>query len=237
MIHELDGRVVAVSPHLDDVVFSLGASLWAASRGGADISVVTVFAGDPSSQGPAGPWDARAGFATAGAAARRRRDEDARACAFVGVEPSWLPFGDLQYGDTDPDEAWLALEPKLAGADIVLVPGFPLDHGDHRYVTKLVLDRLEGRPRVGLYAEQPYAMISRREVRVPESRTSSAIGSVDWQRLSPGPRAWLAKQRALRAYRTQLLAIARPLARVPALIALHERQVGGETIGWLQRSA
>ena len=117
----------------------------------------------------------------------------------------------------------------------MLLPGFPLDHRDHRFVTELVLGRLERRPRVGLYVEQPYAMIIRREVPVPESPTSTAIGNVEWRRLRPGPRAWLAKQRALRAYRTQMLAFARPLSRVPALVALHEHHVGGETIGWLER--
>src|SRR5213080_853986 len=94
---ELEGRVVVVSPHLDDAVLSLGAALARAARRGGAVTVLTVLAGDPASETPAGEWDSQAGFATAGEAARARREEDRRACALLGVEPVWLPFSDHQY--------------------------------------------------------------------------------------------------------------------------------------------
>lgn len=232
----LKGRVVAVSPHLDDVAFSLGATLFSAARAGAEVVVVTVFAGDPSSSRPPGPWDRRAGFVTEGEAARRRREEDAAACARLGLTPQWIPLPDRQYGEPDADAAWRALEPLVAGAEVVLLPGFPLDHEDHALVTQTVLRRVEQPRRIAFYAEQPYAMMIRRDAAVPEPGwTPSPIGDVDWHRLRPAALAWVAKQRALRAYRSQLLAIARPLQRVPALVALHEHEVGGETLGWLRR--
>src|SRR5207244_2118642 len=89
--------VVVISPHLDDAIFSLGAAIAQTVRSGGDVTVLTVFAGDPSSSAPAGNWDARAGFATVGEAAHARRREDERACAHVGAIPVWLPFGDEQY--------------------------------------------------------------------------------------------------------------------------------------------
>jgi LmbE family N-acetylglucosaminyl deacetylase len=220
----LSGRVVALSPHLDDAVLSVGAALWGAARSGARVTVVTAFAGDPASTLSAGPWDARCGFENAGEAARARRGEDRSACARIGAEPVWLPFQDEQYtGGGDEDEVWEALAPLLAEADVVLAPGFPLDHHDHRRLTELVRARLSG-PALGLYAEQPYAMIERSNRPVP------VAGRVPY-----GARAALAKLRASLAYRSQLLGFARPALRVPLLILRHERGVGGETIGWSDR--
>src|SRR6476620_7604766 len=91
---ELEGRVVVVSVHLDDAVFSVGAALARAARRGADVTVLTVLANDPADESPAREWDAQAGFATAAEAARARREEDSRACELVGATPVWLPFGD-----------------------------------------------------------------------------------------------------------------------------------------------
>ena len=70
----LEGDVVVVSPHLDDAALSLGAAIARARRiGAARVVVLTVFAGNPESDLPAGGWDSRAGFATEGEASRARR--------------------------------------------------------------------------------------------------------------------------------------------------------------------
>ena len=154
----LAGRVAVVSPHLDDGVLSLGAAIADASTRGAKVRIVTVFAYDPASTAPAAAWDAACGFSSAADAARARRAEDAEACARVGAEPVWLPFADEEYGDAAGDnELWAAIEPELASADAVLVPGFPLAVGDHERVTRLVLGRLSAPAALGLYVEQPYA--------------------------------------------------------------------------------
>src|SRR3954463_13831402 len=90
-------QIVVLSAHLDDAVFSLGAAIAATSRAGVDVVILTVLAGDPSSRVTAGAWDAEAGFATAGEAARARGLEDERACAEVAARPVWLPYSDVQY--------------------------------------------------------------------------------------------------------------------------------------------
>jgi LmbE family N-acetylglucosaminyl deacetylase len=154
----LNGRVAVLSPHLDDGVLSLGAAIAEASSGGAEVRIVTVFAYDPQANGSAGAWDAACGFHSAAEAAQARRAEDAESCARVGAEPVWLPFADEEYGEpVGDDELWAAIEPRLTGADAVLVPGFPLAVGDHQRVSRLVLERLPHSMTVGLYVEQPYA--------------------------------------------------------------------------------
>lgn len=50
------GPLVVLSPHLDDAVLSLGATIARLSRHGRSVRVVTAFANDPTSRAPAGPW-------------------------------------------------------------------------------------------------------------------------------------------------------------------------------------
>jgi len=217
----LAGRVIVISPHLDDAVFSLGASIAASARNGGDITVLTVFAGDPLSERPAGDWDGRSGFSTEGEAARARRDEDRRACERVGARPVWLPFADAQYGDPPADEDLRgALAEAGEGADLVLVPGYPLEHPDHRRVLELVS---RGFPTpVALYVEQPYAWRRGRE---------RPQGPLRWMPLAASGRDRRTKRRALREYRSQMPLFGKlPLER----IALYERRRGGETIALLR---
>lgn len=156
----LEGRVAVLSPHLDDGVLSLGASIAAASRHGAEVRIVTVFAYDPETTAAAAEWDSACGFRSAAEAARVRRAEDALSCACVGATPVWLPFADQEYGDA-PDDAtlWAAIAEAIGDADVVLTPGFPLAIADHERVTRLVLERLPASTILGLYVEQPYASL------------------------------------------------------------------------------
>lgn len=154
-------RLVVVSPHLDDAALSLGATIARVAHAGVPVTVVTVFAGDPSSEEPAGTWDRLCGFTTAGEAARARRGEDARACKILGAEPVWLPFPYGEYGDDrSEDEVWAALEQRLAEAALVLIPGYPLTHPDHVCLTRLVAMRASASTKLGLYVEQPYAHLA-----------------------------------------------------------------------------
>ena len=98
------GRIVVVSPHSDDGVLSLGATMSRLARAAREVELLTVFALDPESDAATRGWDERAGFRTEGEAARARREEDRRACALLGVTPAWLPFGSVDYerhGDED----------------------------------------------------------------------------------------------------------------------------------------
>lgn len=259
-------RIAVLSPHLDDGVFSLGASIARATRRGAQVQVVTVFANDTRSDRPASPFDAGCGFRTEGEAAAARREEDGRACDLVGADPVWLTFGDEEYGRPPADDVWTALAQTLASADAVVCPGFPLYHPDHAWLTKLVARRLESSTRLGLYVEQPYAswrligrgrrtwtlpgLTLRRGVinllrilaRTGEGRSlqrptlpedaARVVGDVRWGVSRTAVRDWLAKQRAVQAYPSQLRTFG-PL--VGTRMALYEFAWGGEGLGWVRR--
>ncbi|MFN2543803.1 MAG: PIG-L deacetylase family protein [Actinomycetota bacterium] len=237
----LRGTVVVLSPHLDDGVFSLGASIAQAQRtGSADVTVLTVFGDDPGSDTPAGYWDTRGGFDTEGASARARREEDRRACALVGARPVWLDHGDLQYerGASD-DEVWAAVEPHLRGADTVLAPGFPLIHPDHAWLARTALQRGVGGAMLALYVEQPYAVIRpwwavwRRplEPGFAEELRGVLPGPPPWQPLPVTPEDREVKLRACLEYATQIPLISR-VSFVPRM-RRYEASRGGETVAVL----
>jgi LmbE family N-acetylglucosaminyl deacetylase len=202
--------VVVISPHLDDAVFSVGAAVAYASRRGVDVKVLTVLAGDPRSQSPAGDWDRVCGFDTAGEAARVRRTEDEHACELVGATPVWLPYGDEQYERGGTDDEIRSAVAEVVGSAGALVPGFPLTHRDHRWLHELLRDALG---RVAFYTEQPYAAWA-----AIEPPAASA-------RLRAGLRDRWAKTAASRCYATQL----GPLGRVLGPTLRYELRAGGET--------
>jgi LmbE family N-acetylglucosaminyl deacetylase len=223
----LCGRVAVLAPHLDDAALSLGATIPAAVRSGADVRVVTVFAGDRDSTVAASWWDERGGFATLGRAAEARQSEDAEACRTLGATPVWLPFADATYGqEVSDEELWNAVRPSLADADLVLAPGFPLMHEDHVRVCRLARARVD-KDRLGFYVEQPYAAW----LRSGSSSRRPAVDEIDrlegtWRRVRSGPVHWAAKRRAVRAYGSQLASLKQPLADVTK----YELARGGETI-------
>jgi LmbE family N-acetylglucosaminyl deacetylase len=199
----LHGRVAVLSPHLDDGAYSLGAAISESTRGGAHVSLVTIFAGDPDSGRAASPWDQRLGFRSAGEAACARRKEDARACALLGAVPVWLPFDDEYGRPSDDDEVWGVIERAVGGADTVLVPGFPLDHKDHVRVARMALANGLPAGQVGLYVEQPYAAVGGEAPEVPAWLAPLVGAEPGWQAVRARPRARLRKARAWRAYRSQ----------------------------------
>lgn len=228
------GRVVIVSPHLDDAVLSVGAFIAEASRTGARVTVLTVFAGAPEGNAAAGDWDRAAGFRTTGEAIRARREEDARACRIVGAHPVWLPH--VESDGVADETLWPEVRDALADADVVLVPGYPLTHPDHVAVARLVLGRIRGAdgraPRLGLYVEEPYAAWAGRPPSVPDSLRDLVAGDVTWTTVRGAGVDRRNKRRAGRAYRSQLRLLTR---RVPVVwkIARFEARAGGEGIGWL----
>ena len=212
-------RIVVVSPHLDDGVLSLGASIAWWSRQGSVVEVLTVLACDPASEAPAGGWDRRGGFETEGASARERREEDRRACSVVGATPVWLPYGSSDY-DRHGDEAEVqdAVRHALAGADTVVVPGLPLTHPDHAWLARIIADDGLEHACVGLYAEQPYTF-----------RAGVDPAGCGFARTSLGLRDRLAKWRAIRCYASQLplLGMRASLRRGP-----HRFAAASEWIAW-----
>jgi LmbE family N-acetylglucosaminyl deacetylase len=228
----LSGRIVVVSPHLDDAVLSLGGAIARPDRLGTEWMVVTVFAGDPESKSSAGRYDNRCGFFSAGEAASARRREDEQACATVGARPVWLPFGGVQYERvTDADAVWAALEPHVKPAQILLLPGFPLVHRDHAWVTKLVLARAPESIPIGFYAEQPYA----HALTPAHGRHCFVVDRpVQWVSLHAGIAERLIKGRACRAYWSQFRTLG---CHLPFRCLLPEVFWTNERLGWPGSSA
>ncbi len=223
-------RVVVVSPHLDDGVLSVGAAMARAARRGSRVGLLTIFGCEPSSEASAGGWDERAGFETEGDAARARREEDRRACALLGAVPAWLPFGSTDY-ERRGDERSVgdAIAAVTEEADVVLLPGSPLTHPDHRWLADVVVRAGLTGHRLGLYAEQPYTLRSSGEPRAP-AWLEDALGGrrLVFRAAEATARDRLAKWRAIRQYRSQLplLGMRRSLRRGPHSLLL------GEQIAW-----
>lgn len=216
--------LVVLSPHLDDAVLSVGAYMHQQARLGARVCALTVFANDPAAQDPPGAWDVLCGFSSAAAAARARREEDVRACALVGSEPQWLAFADDSYGRLpNADDVWESLQPLVADASLLLVPGFPLRHADHAWLTRLVVDRrAELSPALGFYAEQPYARAA-----FDRGAAAAAPLPLELRRVPTRATDRVAKARAALQYRSQL----RPLGRRILVRALGEEWLrGGELV-------
>jgi LmbE family N-acetylglucosaminyl deacetylase len=122
------GILVAISPHLDDVV--LGCAGLVVAHPGA--LVVTVAAGRPGPH-PLTDWDRACGFAEGDDAVGARRDEDQAALACLGARPWWLDYLDSQYAPVASHlEVADAIDGVLSqsGADHVAMP-LGLSHPDH----------------------------------------------------------------------------------------------------------
>lgn len=235
MLGELGARIVIVSPHLDDAVLSIGSWIAVAAER-ATVRIVTVLAGDPLANHAASNWDLRCGFDDQVEATEARRNEDARACEIVGAEPIWLPFTNGVYGLPDDELAWAELAPHLDWADLVLAPGCPLRHPDHRWLATLLLGRLPEALDVGLYLEQPYAARHRLdEFSIPEPAARSDGTFVP--SVAPYGRDHRAiKRRAARSYVSQLKPLSRRFPFVVTRLLRYESTRGGETIAWLIRN-
>jgi LmbE family N-acetylglucosaminyl deacetylase len=203
-----DGSIVVISPHLDDAVLSLGASLARAARAGVAIEVLTVFGCDPVSEAPSAGWDRRAGFRTEGEAALARREEDRRACARLRVKPLWLPFGDADYErHGDASDIRRAVGSAVDGSATALLPGAPLTHPDHALLTEVLVEAPLSCRHLGLYVEPLYARRQgAREIEVkPPPWLETRIGSpVCFTPVALSLRDRLSKWHAVRAYRSQL---------------------------------
>ena len=127
------GRVLAVSPHLDDAVLSAGALL-AACPGAV---VLTVLAGVPLPGLALTDWDRASGFNEGDDVVAARRAEDRRAVEAVGAQPVWLDFLDAQYAVSRPtvDDIAAAIRSAAREVDATTI-AFPLalGHPDHELV-------------------------------------------------------------------------------------------------------
>ena len=168
-------RILAVSPHLDDAVFSAGARLAEHAMAGDAVTVVTCFTGNvaqPTGFALACQLDKGLGSEIDYMALRRA--EDAEACAAIGAEPLHLPlleaphrgydsaaalFGNRLPGDTVLPDLVAALERVAADyrPDLVYAPCGVGNHVDHHLVREAVT-RVSAETRVVWWEDYPYAM-------------------------------------------------------------------------------
>lgn len=125
------GRVLAVSPHMDDAALSAGNFLHACDQP----LILTVFGGIPDRYGELTDWDESCGFAEGDDVVALRRVEDSAAAADVGATARWLDFVDSQYRSEDPAASDIADRVASVateiGADTIALP-LGIQHEDHR---------------------------------------------------------------------------------------------------------
>ncbi|MEJ2867899.1 PIG-L family deacetylase [Actinomycetospora sp. OC33-EN08] len=183
--------VIAVSPHLDDAVFSVGGTL---ARLGADTLVVTCFTGstDPAVVTPFGlSTQLDKGLAADVDYMALRREEDRRALETLGVTGRHLGLleaphrgydsaPELFAGRHDDDVVAgplaEALAPLLADADVVLAPQALGDHVDHQWVSAVVSELVDP-ARVAWWRDTPYVL--RRPDAVPMDHVAGREVAVD----------------------------------------------------------
>jgi LmbE family N-acetylglucosaminyl deacetylase len=154
-------RLLVISPHLDDAVFSCGALL--AMHRGANIA--TVFAGIPPPPRAQllTEWDKLSGFHSGEEAVIMRRREDIKALQELSAHPIWLDFLDSQYGvTTSVAELKTALEELVVRLDPrrIFIPA-GLFHSDHLLVHRALISLCRRSPERSwwMYEEAMYRRI------------------------------------------------------------------------------
>lgn len=202
------GKLLVLSPHLDDAVFACG-ELLASSPGAVSL---TLFAGVPPLAQALTEWDRSSGFASGEEAISRRRDEDRRALTVLGATPRWLDFLDSQYRDS-PSIVGLAdivtdmLEEQQP--DTVLLPA-GLFHSDHILAHQAALTVRAQYPnkRWVMYEEPMYRRVP---AELQERLTSLVHFGIEATPLAFDTAAAAARKReAVQCYASQLQALMTP---------------------------
>ncbi len=199
------GRVLAISPHLDDGALGCGCLVTAATGA----RVATVYTGMPPEGSPLARWDGRCGYANSHDAMRERLAEDARAMAILGAEAEHLGFLDSQYAPLPGRERLakaLARAVDAYAPDIVALP-LGLHHCDHERVREACLLVMRQRPRLLwlAYEDEFYRYRTGVLQRVLGSLARRAIQATPVECTSGGDPE--RKRRAVAAYASQLRAI------------------------------
>jgi LmbE family N-acetylglucosaminyl deacetylase len=123
------GRVVVVSPHLDDAVLSGFGLLTEASSA----TVITVFAGIPDDSESPGEYDRLTRSDSPRTRMHARREEDVRVLGGLGIGHIHLDFLDHPYRPTDSQPADLAraIAAVLPDHDTLVIPAAIGAHPDH----------------------------------------------------------------------------------------------------------
>ena len=150
------GRVVVVSPHLDDAVLSAFGLLTEANSA----TVITVFAGIPDDSVPSGEYDRLTRSDSPRARMHARREEDVRVLGGLGVGHIHLDFFDHPYRTADPQPAEVArvIAAVLPDHDTLVIPAAIGAHQDHVLAREAALLLLVVGVRLAM-ADLPYAAV------------------------------------------------------------------------------
>ncbi|MFF5211936.1 PIG-L deacetylase family protein [Streptosporangium sp. NPDC000396] len=203
------GKILAVSPHLDDAVLSVGGHLFDLAAAGHDVTVLTVFAGHAQP-----PYTTIARrfhdmWKLPDEPVAHRRTEDINAVATLGGTPRHGDFQDVIYRidaegngviDDDPTDPSVDDEPKLTEEitryldgvvdemrpELILTCAAIGDHVDHRRTRDAVLATTLGtRTPLRLWEDQPYVTaqggLPQLEVSSPVSARPVAVSEAGWR--------------------------------------------------------
>jgi LmbE family N-acetylglucosaminyl deacetylase len=207
-------RIGAVSPHLDDLVLSCAGLLGAHPES----SMVTVFAGGPSSVDPVTGWESLSGLFQPGAdIVGTRRHEDVRASGELGVTCLHLDHWDHQYrnatyayqGPSGPELARSIIADlerliDRMALDTWAIP-LGLSHPDHEVAAAAGLDVAARNPGIEwlVYEDLPYAV--HQPKKVDQATTAIRSRGFELHLVDPFPSDRSLKERAVSCYRSQVL--------------------------------
>ena len=189
---------LALSPHLDDAVFSCGGLLARLADAGWRVCMVTAFTRSVvPAQGFALACQLDKGLAGDVDYMALRRAEDAAAAAILGVEPRWLDLPEAPHRGYDSaqalfgtvradDDVWRPLAGMVSALldelqpDLVLAPQGLGAHADHRQMIRAV-QAVQVPGAVVWYRDTPYA------IRNPAAIPDVALTAMDEVIVQIGP--------------------------------------------------
>lgn len=203
------GKLLVISPHLDDAVFSCSELL--ARHAGT--LVTTVFSSVPEGFHALTDWDAASGFLSADEAVSARKQEDFAALHMLAAIPQWLDFFDSQYGDTP------ALETIASSLQDVIEHNRPetivfpagLFHSDHLLVHRAMLAVRNAHLEKNwiMYEDAPYRCVAgalqKRLAQLLDDEIEATPLRAGSQAIVPAH----LKQQAVHCYASQLRALSR----------------------------
>lgn len=197
-------NAAVLSPHYDDAVWSIGATL-----AGIDATVITVFA-KPPPVGLVTAFDRGCGFDSSADAVAHRRRENIRACTVLDVRDLDGPYGDSQYGDVTNEAdltSWVITILRSQPFDTVICP-LGLNHPDHVVVANAARNASRG---VGLrtviYEELPSRVWYPEETiqRLNDIRRAGwEVAATDFGAANTPGNRLAAKRAAVECYRSQV---------------------------------
>ena len=198
-------KLIVVSPHLDDAVFSN----WHSITKGTEL--ITVFAGLPS-KGTSAWWDKLCGQKVSRQMIKSRIAENELAVNPVGAKTIYLDFLDAQYRHSIEDPKKIADEIVKQTADndrfTFNLAGSAWCHKDHIIVRKAGVELLNRGRNVSFYADIPYMNLPRKPypmyIKDLERRAEKLVGRpMKAVAVDLNPDVYESKMAAVKQYKSQ----------------------------------